>query len=755
MSQTVEKSSPAEAAPPDKAVGQLSWWLSAGLTALILLLAVGYFLGTAIDADLPVRSAVTALLGIAVTQLLPGALVWRVVRPIRGWWVEDLMMGLVVGFMLAIAAMALSGYSHQPWIAAALPLLVGVVLVAVPQTRNRIRRVRASNLPLWWAPAVSVTALFGVQALHQFYHQEPLTWASGFRAPYVDTYLHVALAAQIEHRGPVSFPWVQNEPMAYHWFSHAWVGQVSTISGAGLDDIMLRFMPALMPLALVLVVAIAAVRISGRAWTGPVAALLTIAGAEVNVFGIDSAAYPVLAFSPSLAPSILLLIGIVVLLHFRFRHELTKLGYVLLPLLGFAAAGTKGSSMPLIVAGVGIAFVAILIFDRSQLRSRFVDGMICVGALFLALLIIFKGATSGLSLQFEEAAKATTMASRVGVQTAATLAFASVIKVLGLCARGTGLLWRLRTAEGRRDPMTWLLLGGGSAGVVAVVVFVQPGFSQYYFGLTAGPLLALGTAIGLVTLVDQLKSRAWRAILIGLVLGPFFVLVPPWAVGVIVPGHGGMIHVAKMVGLGVLVLLVAGALAWGLTPRMRFTAFFAAITVAILAGGVTTVVRQQLDAPKSHALGPVKPTSYLAVGRGQITAARWIRDHSDVDDVVVTNRHCVLPVVPKGCDNRRYVVGAFSERQMLVEAWTPSTESFELGPKGRDALKVNYWKPDILALNDGFVATPDAAKAAKLYALGVRWIFVDYTRPHAGTLEPFAKLRYQNADASVYELPKS
>ncbi|QNE20306.1 hypothetical protein F1D05_23335 [Kribbella qitaiheensis] len=755
MSQTVEKSPPVEAAPPDKAVGRLPRWISAGITALVLLAATAFFLSTAVDTGLPTGSAIAALLGLAVTQLVPGVLVWRVVRPMRGWWIEDVMMGLVTGFVLAVGAQALAGYTEQPWISAALPLLVAVVLIAMPRTRGRIRRVGTSNLPLWWAPAVVLTALFGLQDLKAFYVQEPLTWASGFRAPYVDTYLHLALAGQLKHRGPISFPWVQNEPMAYHWFSHAWVAQVSTVSNTGLDEVLLRFLPALMPLALVLVVAIAAVRISGRAWTGPVAAVLALGGSELNIFGIRTPGYPIAPFSPSLAPSILILIAIVVLLHFRWRRELTPYGFMLLPLLGFAASGTKGSSMPLIVAGVGLAFVATLIFDRSGFKSRIVDGVICVGALYLALAIVFQGATSGLSLQFHEAARATSLSSRVGVQTTATLAFAAIVTVLGICGRGTGLLWRLRTAEGRRDPMTWLLLGGGFAGAAAVVVFVQPGFSQYYFARSAGPLLALGSAVGLVTLVDQLKSRAWRAILIGLVLGPFFVLLPLWEVGVIVPGHGGMIHIAKMVGVASAVLLVAGVIAWVLTPRMRFTAFFAAITVAILAGGVTTVVRLQIDAPETVVLSPIKPTSYLAVGRDQITAARWIRDHSDVDDVVVTNRHCVFPVEPKSCDNRRYVVGAFSERQMLVEAWTPSTKSFELGPKGREVLTVNYWKPDILALNDGFVAAPDAAKAAKLYALGVRWIYVDYTRPYAKTLEPFAKLRYQNAAASVYELPKA
>src|ERR1700750_2834163 len=73
----------------------------------------------------------------------------------------------------------------------------------------------------------------------------------------------------------------------------------------------------------------------------------------------------------------------------------------------------------------------------------------------------------------------------------------------------------------------------------------------------------------------------------------------------------------------------------------------------------------------------------LAVSRGEIDAARWIRHHSDVNALVMTNRHCTTTVDPtNGCDSRRFVVAAFSERQVLVEGWTATPESAKLGPHG-------------------------------------------------------------------------
>jgi hypothetical protein len=752
MSQTVEKPPAVGAAVPDKQ-GRLGRWGSALFSALVLLAAAIGFLATAVEADLPVRSAAAALAGLLITQVVPGFLVWRVVRPLQGWWIEDVAMGLAVGFMLAIGAQTVAGWTGLTWVSGGVGIGVAVLLLIIPLTRRRILRVRVSRLPLWWTPVVAATSLLGLQDLLRYYPSVPLTWDSGFRTPHIDAYLHLALAGELQHRGPISFPWVENAPMAYHWFSHAWVAQVATVSGAGLDEVLFRFMPALMPLTIVLVVAIAAVRLTGRPWTGPVAAVLAMAGSELNLFGLLRPGYPMSPLSPSLAPSVPLLIAIVLLLAFRWRGGMSRAGLVLLPLLALAAAGTKGSTMPLVVAGVGLAFAAMILFDRSRLRSVLLDVLLMTGMLVLALVVVFQGSDSGLHVQLHDAALSTPTLNLLGEQTGLAMTFASVVTVLGILARGTGLLWRFTTAEGRRDPMTWLLAGGGFAGAAAVAVFAHPGASQYYFARTAGPLLALGSAIGLATMIDRLGSRAWRAIVVGVALGPAFVLLPLHFLGVLRPGPEGFQNAVKMLGIAALVLVVAGVIALLLTPGLRVAAFGAAVTCAILAGGITTVVRLQVVVTPVAELQPVPATSQLAVGRGQIDAARWIRDHSSVHDLVMTNRHCTVPVEPVGCDSRRFVVGAFSERQMLVEAWTPTVEANKLGPEGRESITVDYWKPDILALNDGFIAKPDEDMKQRLQQLGVRWIMVDFTRPHAHTLEPFAQERMRNGWAAVYELP--
>jgi hypothetical protein len=66
---------------------------------------------------------------------------------------------------------------------------------------------------------------------------------------------------------------------------------------------------------------------------------------------------------------------------------------------------------------------------------------------------------------------------------------------------------------------------------------------------------------------------------------------------------------------------------------------------------------------------------------------------------------------------------------------------------------VPYWKPETLAANDAAFTVPSADTMAALRdRYGVRWLFVDGTRPHSPRLAEFAVLRHRSGDCSVYEL---
>lgn len=713
------------------------------------------YLVYAVRAGLPASSAARALTAVAVTQVLPGALVWRSIRPVRGWWLEDLAMGFAFGTALAVAAQVVAGLTDVHGLSA-LPLALGALLMALPRSRARILAAQTHRLPWWFGPSVGATALFAAPRLQSYYATVPLTWGTGFRTPHVDTYLHLALSAELLHRGPVRFPWVQSEPLGYHWFSHAWIAQVSASSGAALDEVLVRFMPALLPVVAVTAVAVAAVRLSGRAWAGPVAALLAMAGGNANVLGKLVTGSPLAPLSPSLGLALPPLLALVLLLALRWRGEVRRGGGPLaaLVLVAFASAGTKGSTLPLVVAGLGVAAAALLVLDRKALRAVLLDGVVVVACLGVALVLVFRGSGAGLALDPGAAADQTPAAGWLGGADGLGLGLLAVaLTLVGILSRGAALLALMTRGRSRTDPVTYLLLGAGLAAAGATAVFSHPGRSQYYFALTGQPLLAIGSALGLVVVVERLGGRRAAAVLGGgALLGAALALAPPTVVGRL-PAAGDAGAVGEMLAVAAVLVVLAAVVGWLVSGR-RWRPVAAGLAVAVMAAGATNVLDEVRRFEPTPTIGPVAADRPLAVSRDQVAAARWIRDNSDADDLVMTNRHCVGTKEPVRCDSRRFVVAAFSERQVLLEGWTATPMSAKLGPKGRDSITVDYWKPELLALNDRFIAAPDEVGRRELQAIGVRWVFADATRPRAQTLEPFARLRFSNAGVDVYELAR-
>lgn len=718
-------------------------------------LATVALLTYAVHGGMSALHVLTATAVVLVTQLLPGTLAWRAVRPRKGWLLEDLAMGFAVGSVLAIGAQVVAGITGLPWISYS-PLLVAIVLVVVPGTRTRILTARTSSMPWWWGPSVAGLFLVTIPQLRSYFRYVPLSWQSGARAPHVDAYLHLALAAQLAHRGPTTFPWVQSESLAYHWFSHAWVAQVSVASGAGLDEVLFRFMPVLMPVVVILAVAVAGVRLTGRYWAGPVAGVLALVGGDLNVFGHQPDGTPIAPLSPSLALAAPMLVGIVLIMALRWNGTMRRGGIFLLPILCIGAAGTKGSTLPLIVTGLGLALVAMLVFNRTRAWHVLADLVIVIACLIFALVVVFHGSDAGLHVSPSDAATQTAATGWLGTPTTRfEMALILAISVAGVLARAAAGIALPFSRIGRQNPTAWLLIGASLAGAGAVAVFAHPGWSQWYFARSDIPILALVSVVGLAAILEVIEpGKKVRIIASGLLAGPVLLWAAPVLLGPLT--KGAWLRAVAMIAISGVVLAVAGLIGWlaGATRTERWRLAGAVMVFTVLSAGVV-IAGNALLQPPIKALPEVSNNASLAVSVGQIDAARWIRDHSGVNDLVMTNRHCTTPVAPVNCDSRRFVVAAFSERQVLVEGWTATPMSAKLGPRGRDSITVSYWKPALLALNDGFIAAPTATAAQQLRDLGVKWIYVDHTRPYATTLEPYATLRYQAPGVDVYEFTGS
>lgn len=714
--------------------------------------ALVLFLTFAVRAGLPVSQAMWGLITVATTQLLPGVLVWRCLRPRAGWWFEDVVMGLALGASLAVGAQTIAGLTGAPWIALVPGPTASVVLAVLPATRKRIRDATSEPLPVYWGPFTAGVSLLLVGVAERFYRLVPYGWDDGFRATYLDMPFHLALVGQLAHRGPIETPHVASEALMYHWFSHAWMAQISTV-GIETDAVTLRFAPALLSVAVVSAIAIAAVRLSGRPWTGPVAALLAVAAGDVDIVGGVTAGTLVNHLSPSLGFSALVLIALVVVLGTRWHGAPNRGRIFVVALLAFTTVGSKASALSVVVAGAAFASVVTLVTKHERRRQVAVDLAVLVASWVMAYFTVFASSTRGLafdpSAALEVAGPVRHVVATLDVSHVGALIAVAALLIAAVMARGVGLLAALAVPELRRDPMMYFLFGVGLAGACAVVLFSHPGQSQFYFLRNAAPALAIGSAIGLAALTERIGHRPVGIFMWGGAQGAAILLLLSWARALpIRESHTLLFAYASWA--TVLAAALAGSLiiATYVVRGTRRPALLATFLVAVLtmttAPVITGLVDPELPAPRA----PLPPDASHAFSADQIHAARWLRNNSGRRDLVMTNRHCGVVRSGDPCDSRRFFVTAYTERRILVEGWayTPTWSRSELPTSDR-----SFWNPDLLALNDRFLEAPTPERAARVRDLGVQWIYVDKTAPHSESLDEFAESRFETEWAWVLE----
>jgi hypothetical protein len=343
------------------------------------------------------------------------------------------------------------------------------------------------------------------------------------------------------------------------------------------------------------------------------------------------------------------------------------------------------------------------------------------------------------------------LTGRTGLSPTIVLAVA-VLTFVTLFVRMAAAFICVTDSGSRYDPVGWLLLGCGLAGAGAIVVFAHPGQSQLYFLWTATIPLSILAAWGCVVLLARTDRRG-VVIVAGSVAGVLAVLgTQAWA-GVLLGTDSGLWSSAIQV-LVFALLVAAACAAWTALPIRRrlsaWSAMAATLVAATIAGTVPALEYALGSASIDVAAKPWQPG---ALSSGEVRAARWLRDNSSKADVVMTNRHCRGPE-HVGCDHRTFFVSAYSERQVLVEGWayTQRANALNAGTPEYAPRNGPFWQPALLALNDRFCVHPTMTAARRLYAIGVRWVYIDGGAPHAGDLAPYAVRRFATRTAAVYQL---
>ncbi|MEV4346322.1 hypothetical protein AB0J83_17785 [Actinoplanes sp. NPDC049596] len=709
----------------------------------------------------------------ALAVVLPGTLVMRALYGSRGNWPEDLGVGAAAGLVVQLIGWALAAATGVELL---LPIWIGLVVLAFLAVPKLWRHWRVSNpdpLPLAWswgmAAVLLIVVLYGASNLRG----TPLPPAT-FQI-YQDIYYHLALVHEMMRTMPFHVPQVDGEILRYHYLSDSDIASASMLTG--IDPVMVYLRLWIIPIIAVgaMVFAVMARSVSGKWWTGPVAAAVGFGGRALTLNG------PIAPFGGGnpfsiLSPSqtyVIPLFGLFGLICVEaLRGKQLRWMWAALPVLAVAVAGSKSSALPPLFAGVGLAALVLLV--RRRAMPWIAAGLL--GSILFGVVVglkLFAGGGAGTlalqplaTLRFMDPYERT-LGTHDGILLGGFLppgvanadgkgvlfiVFLLVWWVLAQLPRLLGLFVPLRNrAEGERgqDVAYWMIGGVVVAGTAALWLFWHPSASQGYFFNGILPFAAVLTVCALADHAERFRlaaAGAAAAAAVGVLLLP----KTPWPAKNTFVDWGQALGAPFLIAAGAVVLLSAIALAvWRKRALLALpAALIAAVLGASLATGGDNLVTA-LDNP----IPPVKEAN--AITDAEMRAALWLNDNAGQDDLVATNVHC-FPIKSKNaCNSRAFWIAGLGGRRTLIESWGYSDSA--VAAHGVNGLPYSFQPaPDLAAfdLNERVFAQGAAADVQKLRdTYGVKWLFAD-TRaaPVAPALAQAADVRYRDGSATVYEI---
>lgn len=292
---------------------------------------------------------------------------------------------------LSVASAVVAGLLHVQRLSLVLPLAITAALLAARPVRHRVLRAQCERAPHGLGYVMGAAVVLDLVATLGFLDQHKLSWGRSVGLPYSDTYLHLAIAREIFERGPVGWPTVINEPLGYHWFTHAWVAQITGAGHLGVDVTLLRILPFVAPLVVTSAIAGAALRLTGSWRPAAIAVAAGTIGGVASMVGAGSGYAVIYPYSPTVGMSVPPLLAAVTVIGMRWRRELPGWSSLVVFGLAVVATGSKGSTTPVLLAGLAVVVVLALFLDRSVARTAALDALAVALAIGCCLVAVFHG----------------------------------------------------------------------------------------------------------------------------------------------------------------------------------------------------------------------------------------------------------------------------------------------------------------------------------------------------------------------------
>jgi hypothetical protein len=452
----------------------------------------------------------------------------------------------------------------------------------------------------------------------------------------------------------------------------------------------------------------------------------------------------------------------------RRAHSLTWVATVLAL---FGLSGSKATFLPIFLCGAVAVWVFQLVFARKLDATVGALVAILVAVTAFAQIVLLGGNSGALSVwPFHTAQRALQVQ---GLAAGPVLTAVMTLTLLvGWLLYGVGAVGLLPDGLWRDRRALWMIFSVPVGVAVALVLF-RSGLSQLWFQRSVAELVVLLSAWGLVHLLPdplprapalRLTAAAATAGLVAFVLSSRLEssAVDSSATATTAPPATSFEIVATVltpfaIAAGYVLLRVmtarirgrdrgraSGRANWGIAP--------VAFPLVILLGlGLTHVYSLAYDTITRRPVPVVDPPDEFA--RGGVSAARWVADHSQPDDIIATNVHSRLPGTAN-CDKRSFWVAAFTERRVVVEGWGYTEATNEAKASGGCSSVPN---PTALRANNQAFRQPSVRTVDRLVTrYDVKYLFVSkaYDADIAGlrSLHSVLRLAYSNRNYLVFKV---
>lgn len=329
------------------------------------------------------------LLAVAGLGLVPGLLVLEATR-VRVDALERVTLAVAFGLVSSAIAYGLGLRLGIPWLVFLLPCL------------GAARLLRRRRPPAWPTPAglhhLALLAVIAAALLPlvpiPLYARNLALLGDGRLSfyPFADAVLHLSMAQELTHRSPPETPFMPGTPANYHMAMDLLAAMLARSAGIAVEDLVVRFVPALL-----LTLAVVVGYLLGRDWLG--SPWWSVVVAWLFVQGEDFSFLPGLLIGSD-PPWIVHFFGMPnVVSLYLLNPMLPGLVALLLALLGLGRACREdGLGWPVLVALAAVALAESKVFCAVQLLTALGLGAVVAGVRGGERGVIRVAAVSGLAI---------------------------------------------------------------------------------------------------------------------------------------------------------------------------------------------------------------------------------------------------------------------------------------------------------------------------------------------------------------------